>query len=510
MLPGEARGTVTIDPVAATLLSTKLPNGQYLIPSAQSNAPYNPNVPNGYLIGTSRLRTDQATISLDYDATKRDRVETKYFFQNAPVTRPFGFSNTAGFPVTAAQWRAGLFAWQHHCGQSEIQLGAASRIRAQWDLQQLSRRRSPAAIWASRPRSPTTWSPMSCLDCRSTTLPTTTSTHLVCIWALPECPALSWIWAITRSRVNPSTNVIFTAGKHTIVAGGGYSYTQLNITNNRTGHAQVIVNGFDNFLQGAVHSSSVVESIDPTTKRNNADRYYRTNEFSSYVQDKWQVLTNLSITAGVRYDYHGGMTEKYGDMFNFDPTLYNVTGTTTTGFDVVNAGFVIAGNNKQNPTKGVSASTLNGRQWGISPRLGFAWSPKSFNSKLVISGGGGIYYDRGELFTYLSQPAGSSIGGPFGVTESSPLVSLANGNSDSGLTLGEPDGGLSVLAGSGGQLCSAKLKPGCYYAGIAVPVKRDDGGTHFGLLQAIRQKLQRPASTGRIFPLHDAAELRHL
>ena len=100
-----------------------------------------------------------------------------------------------------------------------------------------------------------------------------------------------------------------------------------------------------------MHSSSVLESIDPTTHRNNADRYYRTNEFNGYVQDKWQALTNLSITAGVRYDYHGGMTEKYGNMFNFDPALYNVTGTTTTGFNVVNSGFVIAGNNKQNPTR---------------------------------------------------------------------------------------------------------------------------------------------------------------
>jgi len=53
-----------------------------------------------------------------------------------------------------------------------------------------------------------------------------------------------------QNRLNPSTTVIFTAGKHTIVAGGGYSYTQLNITNNRTGHADVVVNGFDSFLQG--------------------------------------------------------------------------------------------------------------------------------------------------------------------------------------------------------------------------------------------------------------------
>ena len=37
----------------------------------------------------------------------------------------------------------------------------------------------------------------------------------------------------------PSTNVNLFAGKHTIVAGGGYSYTQLNIANNRNGIAQI-------------------------------------------------------------------------------------------------------------------------------------------------------------------------------------------------------------------------------------------------------------------------------
>ena len=42
-----------------------------------------------------------------------------------------------------------------------------------------------------------------------------------------------------QNRLNPSTNLIFAMGKHTIVAGGGYSYTQLNIDNNRTGIAQV-------------------------------------------------------------------------------------------------------------------------------------------------------------------------------------------------------------------------------------------------------------------------------
>jgi hypothetical protein len=437
-------GAVTIDPVASALLTAKLSDGQYLIPSAQSNASYEYGVPNVYLIGTSRLRTDQATVSLDYDAARNDRVSVKYYYQNAPVTRPFGYSDTAGFPVTAHNG-AQVFSigntisigqklnWEQRLGF--VRMGSFSNYKQSFSGGNLgvSAAQTDNLVANSLPG----------LEIKNFGYFDQYSPSLNLGPA--GVPGAFVNMGYYQNRLNPSTNVIFTAGKHTIVAGGGYSYTQLNITNNRTGHAQAVVSGFDSFLQGQVHSSSVVESIDPTTHRNNADRYYRTNEFSSYLQDKWQALTNLSITAGVRYDYHGGMTEKYGDVLNFNPALYNVTGTTTTGFTVNNSGFVVAGNNKQNPTKGVSASTLNGRQWGISPRVGFAWSPKTFHSNLVVSGGAGLYYDRGELFSYLSQPAGGSIGGPFGVTESSPLVSVATGNTDasSGLTLENPMGDLA-------------------------------------------------------------------
>ena len=64
-------------------------------------------------------------------------------------------------------------------------------------------------------------------------------------------------------------------GKHTILAGGGYSYTQLNIENNRDGIAQITSATFQKFLAGAVHSANVLETIDPQSGRNNADRYYR-------------------------------------------------------------------------------------------------------------------------------------------------------------------------------------------------------------------------------------------
>ncbi len=444
-------GAATIDPEAFALLNTKLPNGQFLIPSSQAapNATYEYGVPNAYLLGTSRLIIDQANASLEYDATKNDRVSAKYFYQNAPVTRPYGFSSTAGFPVTA------------HNGSQVVSIGNTIAIgqRLNWEqrlgfvregtFSNYTQTFAGGNLGVSGDQT-TNLTPNVMPGIQINNFADIYSSSPSLYFGPAGVPGAFVDMGYYQNRLNPSTNVIFTAGKHTIVAGGGYSYTQLNITNNRTGHAQAVVSGFDNFLQGIVKTSSVVESIDPATGRNNADRYYRTNEFNGYVQDKWQVLTNLSITAGVRYDYHGGMTEKYGDMFNFEPSLYNVTGTSMTEFTVNNAGFVIAGNNKQNPTAGVSASTLDGRQWGISPRVGFAWSPKAFHSNLVISGGGGLYYDRGELFTYLSQPAGSSIGGPFGVSESAPLVSLATGLSDqgtaensNGLTLENPMGDLA-------------------------------------------------------------------
>ncbi len=126
------------------------------------------------------------------------------------------------------------------------------------------------------------------------------------------------------------------------------------------------------------------------------NRSYRANEVDEYIEDKIQLRSNLSVTAGLRWDYDGGLTEKNGEIYNFDPSKYNYNATTDT---LVSNGFIIAGNNSKFPTKGVSDSTLTGRQWGLAPRLGLAWSPKKFDNKIVVRAGWGIYYDRGELFT---------------------------------------------------------------------------------------------------------------
>jgi len=174
-------------------------------------------------------------------------------------------------------------------------------------------------------------------------------------------------------------------------------------------------------LQGLVTSYTPDGFITSAFLQGDANRYYRSKETGVYFQDKFQIRSNLSLTAGVRFDDHGGLTEKFGRLYNFDPKRYNYDSSTDT---IVSNGFLIAGNNKVFPTKGVSDSTLTGRQWGLGPRLGLAWSPKKFSNKIVVRAGWGMYYDRGELFTYLSPgfAAGVIPGGPFGVNQAPPFV----------------------------------------------------------------------------------------
>ena len=82
-------------------------------------------------------------------------------------------------------------------------------------------------------------------------------------------------------------------------------------------------------------------------------------------------------------------------------------------------GIVVPAENKTFGVKGVSNSTLTGRQWGFAPRLGVAWSPMK---NVVVRAGFGMFYDRGEYFTELSASAGLGISGPFSVTTQEPFT----------------------------------------------------------------------------------------
>src|ERR1700691_1991321 len=90
--------TPSIDPVAYALLTAKLPNGQYLFPSANPNYTPTLNFPeNVFLTQPAYFISDQAVTNLDYLPTTKDTLSLKYYYQHDPSTAPFGFSSFEGF-----------------------------------------------------------------------------------------------------------------------------------------------------------------------------------------------------------------------------------------------------------------------------------------------------------------------------------------------------------------------------------------------------------------------------
>jgi hypothetical protein len=408
------------DPAALKLLQAKLPNGQYLIPSVGANAAslLQAGTPDAVLIGNPNFKADQAVANLEYNASKSDVLSLKYYYQHDPAQNPFTDSQVEGFN-------------QH--------LDAGSQVAAISNAYTASSKLSWQQVFGfSREKAYSTNDQPFGPDAVGinlfgfSTFPgiTLRATNPFYSSGLNIGPTSDFFRdGMFQNRWQPSTTVIETFGKHTLSYGAMYAYTQLNVINRRQNTGQITFDSFADLAEGAVD-----------TRRSNflqgaSSRYYRSNDVGAFVQDKYQVTPQLSLTAGVRYDFDGPLSEKYGNFFNFDPSLYSYSATTDT---ITNDGFIVAGNNKLYHTPGVSDSTLKGRQWGISPRIGAAWMPGWNNNKVVFRTGFGMYYNRGEYFTYLSPGAGSGISGPFGVTQEPPFV--VPFPSPQGATLSNPFG----------------------------------------------------------------------
>jgi hypothetical protein len=99
----------------------------------------------------------------------------------------------------------------------------------------------------------------------------------------------------------------------------------------------------------------------------------RTTAYNAYVQDDWKVLRNLTVNAGLRYEYNTPPTDPHDRMSVLDVA----TGT------VVNVG-----------TNGISRSGIRSDANNFAPRAGVVWTPRP---NLVVRGGYGVYYDASML-----------------------------------------------------------------------------------------------------------------
>ncbi len=225
-----------------------------------------------------------------------------------------------------------------------------------------------------------------------------------------------------------SDSISLLHGTHSVSIGGGYTRPDVSVrtdpngrgTFNFTGVAtsevnakgQVVPNtGYDlaDFLLGLPQSRSIQYS--------GFNEYFQENQWNGYLQDEWKARANLTIIAGVRYEYFSPFSEKYGRMANLD---------IAPGYSAV----AVVTPNQPGPYTGAFPSGLiNPDLNNWSPRVGLAWKLPWTKRSTIFRAGYGIYYNGQAYYQFASLLAYQP---PFAVsnsqnTSAADILTLANG-----------------------------------------------------------------------------------
>ena len=233
------------------------------------------------------------------------------------------------------------------------------------------------------------------------------------------------------------------AGKHNLSFGGNFSRNQTNILTDQNGRGSFTFTGistsafdsngrpltgtgydFADFLLGLPQTASI--------RYGSTSNYFRGSVMGVFGQDDWRIRSNLSITAGLRWEYFQPLTEKYGRIANLEVPP-DFLGSVQV---VVPESSVFSGCNCTN--LGFPASLMNPDRHDFAPRIGVAWKPwpkKSFQ----VRAGYGIYYVANAYNQFANLLEGQF---PFAV--SSSVVTGAPGQ----LTLGTGLNQVTTTSGS--------------------------------------------------------------
>jgi len=197
-------------------------------------------------------------------------------------------------------------------------------------------------------------------------------------------------------QVNDS--VSWVKGKHNLKFGGEVRMLQFNVRRLTQGSgefdfspAQTSSTGTATGVGGDAVASSLFGLSDTTTLNYGAFSGVRYKDFSFYGQDSYKFSSRLTLNYGLRYDLDLPASEAFNRFSAVDPTLPNPG----------------AGNILGAYTYFGTGTGRNGRKRpqdtyhkAFGPRVGFAYS---INSKTVLRGGYGIFYEALKEGSFADQ-----------------------------------------------------------------------------------------------------------
>ncbi|MBI2685745.1 MAG: carboxypeptidase regulatory-like domain-containing protein [Acidobacteria bacterium] len=205
--------------------------------------------------------------------------------------------------------------------------------------------------------------------------------------------------------------------------GGNFSFNQNYVRRNDDGFtpASDLGLGWAAFILGVPSGASVATN----------DTYAMHNPYyATYVQDSWRINSKLTLNLGLRMEYERGATERYNRMIaTFDPTLNVPIAAAAQAAYAQNpvaelpaSQFIIKGGNTFAGVDGRPRQLYQNQLMWL-PRVGAAYQ---LNSKTVVRGGYGIFYDTINVLNFgpdqagFSRSTGSIITTDFGQTWNFP------------------------------------------------------------------------------------------
>jgi hypothetical protein len=223
----------------------------------------------------------------------------------------------------------------------------------------------------------------------------------------------------------------WTKGKHTFRFGGEWEDTRWTWVGSWLSHGIMAFQTFNDFLiglpgacgaasstcNGAAYSNVLnTTNYDVASGPKGIVHGYRMKNANAFVQDDFKLSQRLTINLGVRWEYDGLLSDKYGNAVNMWPSQVLTvpmpvtsqipsygqplfpTGGTYAGW-VVPSNFSTATYGPLTQWPGlINSGNLVSVKHGtplddFAPRIGFAYQPGS-NNRLVLRGGFGFFFDR--------------------------------------------------------------------------------------------------------------------
>jgi Carboxypeptidase regulatory-like domain len=404
---------------ALALLNLKHPNGEYVIPSPQQLDPTREFDVRGFsaLSIPARFDEDQFLVNIDLLHTDKSKIEGRFFFADSKQNQPFASAGPPGFPLLTDNEMRNL-------SLSHKYTFSANLI-------------NQADLGFHRIFVPTIQQELFQFSDIGVNAPSNANPYpLIAIQGAFILGGGGQGLETGQNHFTFQDSLTYVRGRHTLRLGGGFTHTQLNITNFHSFGGLTFLSWPD-FLLGlpggpitaggnGTMFSNIFQSQDIPGL---FDRMWRINDGNLYVQDDIKLASSFTLNFGVRYERLGQMGDKLGRNGGFDPALANLNppaGGTLEGFVVSKnfQGTIPAGVTQLDNTFGVRGEHMN----NIGPRIGFAWRlPRTvlpFTERMALRGGYGIYYSRstGQPFIQLiaSPPfaVGRQLQGPLNATAS--------------------------------------------------------------------------------------------